>query len=210
MEKSMTDPRMIAHRGKALAEMGLVEKDYDGFNVISPGIKRETFRIWRDEQGKVRCNCTEFEEQITLNRSFRCEHIWAVKYHLTPEAESQSQDEASLAGMQGPAAGESRATSTPQQLLGRHPDDLPFTESPTKRVAHALALLGYEHAGINTKPDGSELRWFSKDKALVLMVVTGRGFVGVLKLIGTSDEPDALIKQIESLGEEDAQSPPSV
>jgi hypothetical protein len=78
------DDRMIINRAKAINTMGLVERDYDGFNVVEPGIKRETFRIYRDEQGRVRCTCPKFEEEIKRVPIFRCEHILAVKFHLEP------------------------------------------------------------------------------------------------------------------------------
>jgi hypothetical protein len=84
MSVAAADIKQVINRAKAIAAMGLVERDYEGFNVVSPGIKKETFRIWRDEQGRVRCNCPEFEEQLKQDPRFRCEHILAVKFHLEP------------------------------------------------------------------------------------------------------------------------------
>jgi hypothetical protein len=65
--------------------MGLVERDYEGFNVVEPGITRAAYRIWRDGEGRVRCNCAEFEKRMDAEPRFRCEHVFAVKFHLTPE-----------------------------------------------------------------------------------------------------------------------------
>ena len=62
MSAAIEESKLMVNRAKAIAAMGLVERDYEGFNVVSPGIKKETFRIWRDEEGRVRCTCAEFEE----------------------------------------------------------------------------------------------------------------------------------------------------
>jgi hypothetical protein len=93
MSVAAADMKLVINRAKAIAAMGLVERDYEGFNVVSPGVKKETFRIWRDEQGRVRCNCPEFEEQQKQDSRFRCEHILAVKFHLEPPDEENQQDD---------------------------------------------------------------------------------------------------------------------
>ncbi|HEX5736243.1 MAG TPA: Rad52/Rad22 family DNA repair protein [Blastocatellia bacterium] len=90
MSAAIEESRLIVNRAKAIAAMGLVERDYEGFNVVSPGIKKETYRIFRDEQGRVRCNCAEFEGRATEEPRFRCEHILAVKFHLEPPDEAVS------------------------------------------------------------------------------------------------------------------------
>jgi hypothetical protein len=40
------------------------------------------YEVWRDESGKVRCSCPEFEEFSAKESTFRCEHILAVKHAL--------------------------------------------------------------------------------------------------------------------------------
>lgn len=82
---------LVVNRAKAIAAMGLVERDFDGFNVGSPNMKKETFKIWRDESGRVCCTCTEFEARSREDARFRCEHILAVKFHLEPPAEAMSE-----------------------------------------------------------------------------------------------------------------------
>jgi hypothetical protein len=82
---------MIVNRAKAIAAMGLVERDFDGFNVVSPNMKKETFKIWRDKSGRVCCTCPEFETRSAEDARFRCEHILAVKFHLEPPAEDTSE-----------------------------------------------------------------------------------------------------------------------
>jgi hypothetical protein len=103
MSVAAADMKLIINRAKAIAAMGLVERDYEGFNVVSPGLKKETYRIWRDEEGHVRCNCQEFEEQQKQDPRFRCEHILAVKFHLDPPDDSENVAEVE-AGEGGEAA----------------------------------------------------------------------------------------------------------
>ena len=71
-------------RAKSIAAMGLVNRDGDLFRVSTPSLRgRQTsFEVRRDESGKIRCNCLEFEEAVSTDSKFRCEHILAVKYAL--------------------------------------------------------------------------------------------------------------------------------
>ncbi len=94
MSAAIEDSKLLINRARAIAAMGLIERDYDGFNVLSPGIKKETFRIWRDEEGRVRCNCPEFENRAADDPRFRCEHILAVKFHLSPPNEATGKEAA--------------------------------------------------------------------------------------------------------------------
>jgi hypothetical protein len=86
-------------KGRALAAMGHVARTDDGFEVMTSGRRRETFRVWRDVDGRVRCACPEFGEQS--DPRFRCEHILAVKYYLEPPV-----DEVSATGEAEPVAPE--------------------------------------------------------------------------------------------------------
>lgn len=72
----------LTNKAKAIASMGLVGRDFAGFNVTSPGFAKETFRVWKDEAGRAQCSCSEFNERIGQEPRFRCEHILAVKFHL--------------------------------------------------------------------------------------------------------------------------------
>jgi hypothetical protein len=62
----------------------MVNRDGDRFHVSTPSLRgRQTsYDVWRDEAGKIRCNCLEFEEAAVTDSAFRCEHILAVKYAL--------------------------------------------------------------------------------------------------------------------------------
>ncbi|HEX8637850.1 MAG TPA: Rad52/Rad22 family DNA repair protein [Pyrinomonadaceae bacterium] len=82
VEKNLTEKR--DKRAKSIAAMGLVNREGDRFHVSTPSLRgRQTsYDVWRDETGKIRCNCLEFEEAAVTDSTFRCEHILAVKYAL--------------------------------------------------------------------------------------------------------------------------------
>lgn len=69
-------------RAKSIAAMGLVNRDGDKFRVSTPSLRgRQTsYEVWKNDAGKIRCNCLEFEEAAVTDSAFRCEHILAVKY----------------------------------------------------------------------------------------------------------------------------------
>ncbi len=71
-------------RAQGIAAMGLVNREGDRFRVTTPSLRgqRSSYEVWRDDAGKVRCSCLEFEEQSATEPSFRCEHILAVKHSL--------------------------------------------------------------------------------------------------------------------------------
>ena len=90
MSAAVENSKLLINRAKTIAAMGMVERDYDGFSVVSPGIKKETFRVWRDEENRIRCSCSEFQERAEQEPRFRCEHIFAVKFHLEPPDEERA------------------------------------------------------------------------------------------------------------------------
>ncbi|MET0752528.1 MAG: Rad52/Rad22 family DNA repair protein, partial [Pyrinomonadaceae bacterium] len=69
---------------KSIAAMGLVNREGDKFRVSTPSLRgRQTsYEVWRNETGRINCNCLEFEEAAVSDSAFRCEHILAVKYAL--------------------------------------------------------------------------------------------------------------------------------
>ncbi|HKP71807.1 MAG TPA: Rad52/Rad22 family DNA repair protein [Pyrinomonadaceae bacterium] len=81
-----TDKKAIMRdkRAQGIAAMGLVTREGDRFRVTTPSLrgKRSSYEVWRDDAGKVRCSCLEFEEQSVEDAQFRCEHILAVKHSL--------------------------------------------------------------------------------------------------------------------------------
>jgi hypothetical protein len=81
-----TDRKAIMRdkRAQGIAAMGLVTREGDRFRVATPTLRGRTSRyeVWRDDAGRVRCSCLEFEEAANADPSFRCEHILAVKHSL--------------------------------------------------------------------------------------------------------------------------------
>ncbi|HEY0004990.1 MAG TPA: Rad52/Rad22 family DNA repair protein [Pyrinomonadaceae bacterium] len=81
-----TDRKAIMRdkRAQGIAAMGLVTREGDRFRVATPTLRgrKTSYEVWRDEHGKVRCSCLEFEEQSASDPGYRCEHILAVKHSL--------------------------------------------------------------------------------------------------------------------------------
>ncbi|HEV7889940.1 MAG TPA: Rad52/Rad22 family DNA repair protein [Pyrinomonadaceae bacterium] len=69
-------------RAQGIAAMGLVNREGDRFRVTTPTLRgrRASYEVWRDDAGRVRCTCLEFEEQSATEPRYRCEHILAVKH----------------------------------------------------------------------------------------------------------------------------------
>ena len=82
VEKNSAERR--EKRARSIAAMGLVNREGDHFHVSTPSLRgRQTsYEVRRDETGKIRCNCLEFEEAVVTDPGFRCEHILAVKFSL--------------------------------------------------------------------------------------------------------------------------------
>jgi hypothetical protein len=82
VEKNTSEKR--EKRAKSIAAMGLVNREGDKFRVSTPSLrgKQTSYEVWRNETGRIRCNCLEFEEAAVSDSAFRCEHILAVKYAL--------------------------------------------------------------------------------------------------------------------------------
>ncbi len=96
-------------RAQAIAIMGLVRREGDRFRITGTSLRgqQQSYEIWRDETGKVRCSCPEFKEQIAQDAAFRCEHILAVKYSLAPkDATSSAKEEKGLEDKAVSATGE--------------------------------------------------------------------------------------------------------
>src|SRR5215470_18118045 len=71
-------------RAQSLAAMGLVTREGSRYFVktaVARG-RQESYEVWRDENGRVRCSCAEFERLWADDPAFRCEHILAVKHSL--------------------------------------------------------------------------------------------------------------------------------
>ncbi|OLE53906.1 MAG: hypothetical protein AUG51_10605 [Acidobacteria bacterium 13_1_20CM_3_53_8] len=83
-------------RAQGIAAMGLVTREGDRFRVATPTLRgrKTSYEVWRDQAGKVRCSCLEFDEQVSQDPTFRCEHILAVKHSLlTKNSEAVSKQQ---------------------------------------------------------------------------------------------------------------------
>jgi hypothetical protein len=71
-------------RAQSLAAMGLVTREGSRYFVKTASARgrQESYEVWRDENGRVRCSCPEFERLSAGDQAFRCEHILAVKHSL--------------------------------------------------------------------------------------------------------------------------------
>jgi hypothetical protein len=81
-------------RAQSLAAMGLVTREGSRYLVKTASARgrQESYEIRRDENGRVCCSCAEFERLSADAPAFRCEHILAVKYSLTMNAEPENQE----------------------------------------------------------------------------------------------------------------------
>ena len=61
-----TDRKAIMRdkRAQGIAAMGLVTRENDRFRVATPSLRGRTasYEVWRDDKGRVRCSCLEYEE----------------------------------------------------------------------------------------------------------------------------------------------------
>ena len=105
-------------RAQGIAAMGLVSREGDRFRVATPTLRgrKSSYEVWRDETGKVRCSCLEYEEQAAEDASFRCEHILAVKHSLlakNTEAVTKQQPAAETSAAPTAVAAEAAVAAEP-------------------------------------------------------------------------------------------------
>jgi hypothetical protein len=100
-------------RAQSLAAMGLVTREGSRYFVktAAAGGRQENHEVWRDESGRVRCSCAEFERLWADDPAFRCEHILAVKHSLA-------------ANVAANAAGAEKSDSSESTQSPRHGDAL--------------------------------------------------------------------------------------
>jgi outer membrane biosynthesis protein TonB len=86
-------------RAQSLAAMGLVTREGSRYFVKTATARgrQESHEVWRDESGRVRCSCAEFERLWADDPAFRCEHILAVKHSLANAAASAASAEKNAA-----------------------------------------------------------------------------------------------------------------
>jgi hypothetical protein len=112
--------------------MGLVNREGDRFRVTTPTLRgrRASYEVWRDEAGRVRCTCLEFEEQSAVDARYRCEHILAVKHAvLAKNTEAAAKQQ---------AAPQEHAP----QAQGATPENVVAAETPNTLTQTASEKLG--------------------------------------------------------------------
>ncbi|HEV3469400.1 MAG TPA: Rad52/Rad22 family DNA repair protein [Pyrinomonadaceae bacterium] len=126
-------------RAQGIAAMGLVNREGDRFRVTTPSLRgrRASYEVWRDEAGKVRCTCLEFEEQSAAEASFRCEHILAVKHALLNKSTEAAARQAAPRPAAPQAQGaEVKAAAEPQAPRA---GDRHASEKPAEAAAETVA-----------------------------------------------------------------------
>ena len=120
-------------RAQGIAAMGLVNREADRFRVTTPTLRgrRASYEVWRDEAGKVRCTCLEFEEQSATEANYRCEHILAVKHAVLNKS-----TEAAVNATKPPA------TQTAPQAQGAHVENVVAAETPNTNTQPASEKHG--------------------------------------------------------------------
>src|SRR3712207_1207501 len=119
-------------RAQGIAAMGLVNREGDRFRVTTPTLRgrRASYEVWRDEAGRVRCTCLEFEEQSAADPRYRCEHILAVKHAvLAKNTEAAAKQQAAT------------QVSAPQ-AQGATPENVVAAETPNTLTQTASEKLG--------------------------------------------------------------------
>lgn len=68
--------------GQEIAALCAVRRACDYFKVTPPSFSESppSFKVWRDNEGRVRCSCDDYV--ASDEAAFRCEHILAVKHFL--------------------------------------------------------------------------------------------------------------------------------
>jgi hypothetical protein len=102
-------------RAQNLAAMGLVTREGSRYFVKTAAARgrQESYEVWRDETGRVRCSCAEFERLWADDQAFRCEHIMAVKHSLAANAGTNA------AGAEGNALAESAESPLREDAPGK-------------------------------------------------------------------------------------------
>jgi hypothetical protein len=148
-------------RAQGIAAMGLVNREGDRFRVTTPSLrgKRASYEVWRDDAGRVRCSCLEFEEMSAEDAQFRCEHILAVKHSLLakstePVTKQQQAKLAARAAEQNKGLQPDTETSTASETREQSQAAQAATVEPVEREQGEQAKLS---AGVETEARASQV-----------------------------------------------------
>jgi hypothetical protein len=160
-----TDRKAIMRdkRAQGIAAMGLVTRENDRFRVATPSMRGRTasYEVWRDEAGKVRCSCLEYEEHAVEDATFRCEHILAVKHSLlakNSEAVTKQQAESHVNAMTETASAPNEETNNASEERE--------TPKATKFTAEATRSEREQNEEEETKPTAQPIRKVSNVRSL--------------------------------------------
>lgn len=138
-------------RAQGIAAMGLVTREGDRFRIATPTLRgrKASYEVWRDDAGRVRCSCLEFEEQSSDDASFRCEHILAVKHALlaksTEAVTKQVATESPAVEVESAAASSNtNANASEEQQIARserEPDETEETDALESEAVSKVRLL---------------------------------------------------------------------
>jgi hypothetical protein len=177
VEKNSADKK--EKRAKSIAAMGLVNREGDKFHVSTPSLrgKQTSYEVWRNEAGKIRCNCLEFEESAAVDSAFRCEHILAVKYALvTKNTESATKQpvkvETSIEVIPAQAAAkdENETESRPSKRGEQKSDEvqenvLAEGQAETEKVVEPSHLISTQGDKKMTQANKNEMPFVSAEQA---------------------------------------------
>ena len=155
VEKNSTEKR--EKRARSIAAMGLVNREGDHFNVSTPSLrgKQTSYEVRRDETGKIRCNCLEFEEAAVSDLAFRCEHILAVKYALV----ARNTEPAAKQSIDAPAeieiVSDDKSATESSSDLGLGNADLGLKKSELQNIRSEIKSKDGEQKNVNVAADVS-------------------------------------------------------
>jgi hypothetical protein len=217
-----TDRKAIMRdkRAQGIAAMGLVTREGDRFRVATPSLRGRTakYEVWRDEAGKVRCSCLEFEEHANDDATFRCEHILAVKHSLlakNSEAVTKPQTEAFVTATSETAAAPntnanaSEKRETPQaQAEGarseREQNETPemetaveVTAAPASNVRSLAKHTNTEEQEMNKRQDKIAIAQAAENEEMALAAepvapVVPLAFTNTLRALRTQVDPTTI------------------
>jgi hypothetical protein len=162
IQAGTTDKKAIMRdkRAQGIAAMGLVTREGDRFRVATPTLRgrKSSYEVWRDDAGKVRCSCLEYEEQATEDASFRCEHILAVKHSLLAKNTEAVTKQQPATAQQQPAT-EQAAVNEQAVAPNTNANASEKRETPkaANAVAHRVARSEREQAEVVEIAEAAEI-----------------------------------------------------
>jgi predicted nucleic acid-binding Zn finger protein len=203
IEKNTSEKR--EKRAKSIAAMGLVNREGDKFRVSTPSLRgRQTsYEVWRNETGRIRCNCLEFEEAAVNDSAFRCEHILAVKYALVAKnTEPATKEPVKVETYSEVVSDDKSETESRESVRGEQKNEAVLADVSTDGRVEAVEAK--PHSLTNTKGDKKMKQVNTKEIPFVTAEEAGNGgnannvlnFTSTLRELRKNVDPE-LVKQRE-------------